>query len=62
VYIEEEETALCFQSFCKCCEETPNRNGPTNNEVGLAGYDISTTCLVEENGTLADMPQQLLDI
>ena len=54
-----EETALCFQSFCERCEETPTRNGPTNNEVGLGGYDILTTCLLEENGTLEDMPRQL---
>jgi hypothetical protein len=57
----EEETPLCYQSFCKHCEETHIRNGRTDNEVGLGGYDISTICLLGVNETLADMACQFLD-
>ena len=61
-HIIEEETALCYQSIYKRCKQTPTRNGPTNNEVGPGGYDISTTCLLEENGTLPDIPCPLFNI
>ena len=45
-------------NLCRHCKEAHTRNGLTDNEVGLGGYDISTICLLEENGTLAEMPRK----